>query len=183
MGAVTDERLVEQVRAGDDAAFEAIVRRHRGALLGFATTIMGGSRADAEDVVQDALLRALAGLRATGRSIALRPWLFMVVRNRAVDHLRRPARRRTEGPERLELLHGTDATSADPAERAVANEALREVVEAIAALPERQRRALAGRELGGFSHADLAARLDTTIPGAKSLLVRARRTVADAVAA
>ena len=179
---MTDERLIARVRAGDDAAFEAIVRRHRDALLGFATRIMRGAQADAEDIVQEALMRALAGMRATDRAIALRPWLYMVVRNRAVDHLRAPARRRSEGPERLELVHGTDATSADPADRAVANEALREVVGAVAALPERQRRALAGRELAGSSHVELAAELGTSVAGAKSLLTRARRTVVRAAA-
>jgi RNA polymerase sigma factor (sigma-70 family) len=141
---------------------------------------MGGSRADAEDVVQEALVRALAGLRATDREIALRPWLFMIVRNRAMDHLRAPARRRSEGPERLALLSSVDA---DPAAAAETAEELRAVVRAIGALPERQRLALVRRELGGESHAELADGLETTIPGAKSLLVRARREVAAAMAA
>ena len=177
---MTDEWLIRRVRAGDSAAFDAVVRRHRAALLGFATKLMGGSRADAEDVVQEALVRALAGLRATDREIALRPWLFMIVRNRAMDHLRAPARRRSEGPERLALLSAVDA---DPAVAAEAAEELRAVVRAIGGLPERQRLALVRRELGGESHAELADGLATTIPGAKSLLVRARREVAAALAA
>ena len=178
-----DGRLIERVRAGDDAAFEAIVRRHRGVLHGFATKLMSGSRADGDDVVQEALMRALAGLRATDRPIALRPWLFMIVRNRAVDHLRAPVRRHTEGDERLALLPGGDRVSNDPADRAVAGEELAEVVRAIGALPERQRLALVSRELGGASHAQIAAGLGTTVAGAKSLILRARSAVADTIAA
>ncbi|HEX2084268.1 MAG TPA: sigma-70 family RNA polymerase sigma factor [Solirubrobacteraceae bacterium] len=175
-----DDRLVEQVRAGSDEAFERIVRRYRGPLVGFAAKALGGSLADAEDVVQDALIRALHGLRATERPIALRPWLYMVVRNRAIDHARAPARRRSDGDERLALLPALDA---DPAERAVAREELHAVVGAIAALPPRQRLALAGRELGGASHAELADRLDTSVSAAKSLILRGREAVTAAVAA
>ena len=180
---MTDERLVERVRAGDDAAFEAIVRRHRGVLHGFATKLMGGSRADADDVVQEALVRALAGLRAADRPIALGPWLFVIVRNRAIDHLRAPVRRHTEGDERLAMLPGSDRVSGDPADRAVAGEELAEVVHAIGALPERQRLALVSRELGGSSHVEIAAGLGTTVAGAKSLILRARSAVAETLAA
>lgn len=177
---MTDEQLVRRVREGDDEAFAAIVRCHRDPLLGFATRLMGGSVADGEDVVQEALVRALDALRADDRAIALRAWLFAIVRNRAFDHLRAPHRRRTEGDSRLQLVVDRGA---DPAERAVAGEELRAVVGAIAALPARQRRALAERELGGASHVELARAMGTTIPGAKSLIVRARAAVAHARAA
>ena len=177
---MTDEQLVRRVREGDDDAFAAIVRRHRRLLLGFATRLMGGSTADGEDVVQEALVRALDALRADDRPIALRPWLFTIVRNRAFDHLRSPHRRWTDGDGGLRLVVDRGA---DPAERAVASEELRVVVAAIAALPARQRQAFAARELGGASHADLASALGTTIPGAKSLIVRARAAVAHARAA
>ena len=175
-----DEQLVRRVREGDDEAFAAIVRRHREPLVGFATKLMGGSRADAEDVVQEALVRALAGLRASTRPIAVRPWLFTIVRNRAFDHLRAPARRWTEGDGRLRLVADPGA---GPAERAEAGEELRAVMRAIAALPARQRDALAARELGGASHVELARTMGTTVPGAKSLLVRARASVVAARAA
>ncbi len=176
----SDAVLVARVRQGDDEAFEAIVRRHREPLGRYAARLMGGSAADADDVVQEALLRALAGLRATDRPMALRPWLFMIVRNRALDHLRAPARRRNDGDARLALA---PALGADPEERAAARATFDAVVAAVAALPARQRLALVERELGGSSHVELAERLGTTVPGAKSLLVRARRATAEALAA
>lgn len=176
----TDADLVAQARSGSDAAFAAIVRRYRGPLTGFASKLLGGAAHDAEDVVQDAFIRAHASLRASDRELALRPWLYMIVRNRAFDHLRSAQRHATEGEERLALV--PDRT-ADPAERAAAREALAHVVADIAKLPARQRLALVRRELHGASHEELATELGTTVPGVKSLLVRSRRGLAPAAAA
>ena len=176
-----DDRLVGRVRAGDDDAYAALVRRHRPALVAFAARLLGEAGADAEDVVQDALFRALPALRASDRAMVVRPWLYMIVRNRAFDHLRTPAaRRRFDDGDRLALVatpHG------DPADRAVAREELDRVVGEIRRLPARQRLALVDRELSGDSHAAIAARLGTTVPATKSLILRARAAVTDAVAA
>ena len=177
---LTDEQLVARVRRGDDDAFARIVARYREPLLGFAARLLGGSHADADDVVQDAFIRAHRALRATDGPMALRSWLYMIVRNRAFDHHRASAARRTETEERLTLVAQPDA---DPADRAVAREAFGAVVASIARLPERQRLALVGRELDGASHLELASELETTVPGVKSLLVRSRQSVAAAVAA
>jgi RNA polymerase sigma factor (sigma-70 family) len=176
----TDEQLVARVRRGDDQAFATIVNRYREPLLGFAARLLGGCHADADDVVQDAFIRALPALRRTGNPMALRSWLYMIVRNRAYDHIRSASTRRTDTDEKLQLIAQADA---DPADRAVAREELAGVVAAIADLPPRQRLALVGRELEGASHVQLAGSLHTTVPGIKSLLVRSRQTVAQAVAA
>jgi RNA polymerase sigma-70 factor, ECF subfamily len=176
----TDQHLVDRVRAGDDQAFEAIVERYREPLMGFAARMLNGSHADADDVVQDAFIRALPALRASETPMALRAWLYMIVRNRALDHLRATAAKRTESDERLQLVPMADG---DPADRAVAREHLHEIVGHIVALPARQRAALVGRELNGSSHLELADTLHTTVSGVKSLLVRSRQTLTEAVAA
>ena len=175
----TDEQLVALVRAGSDDAYAAIVRRYREPLLGFAARLVGGSHADAEDVVQDAFIRALPALRAGDRPMALRPWLYMIVRNRAFD-LHRGARP-TEGDERLSLVAAP--AHSDPAAGAEAREELDRVVAEIGRLPERQRLALVRRELAGASHRELADELGTSIGATKSLLVRARTSLSEAVAA
>ena len=176
-----DERLVGRVRAGDDDAYAAIVRRYRPALVAFAARLLGDGADDAEDVVQDALFRALPALRAGVRPMVLRPWLYMIVRNRAFDHLRTPAsRNRGDTADRLALVAHPHA---DPAERAIEREELDQVVAEIRRLPARQRLALVERELSGTSHADIAAGLGTSIPATKSLILRARVAVTDAVAA
>jgi RNA polymerase sigma factor (sigma-70 family) len=131
--------------------------------------------------VQDALIRALPALRASDRPMVLRPWLYMIVRNRAFDLHRATRARPTDDDARLQLVPAPAAS--DPAQRAVAREELDRVVAGIGRLPERQRRALVQRELGGATHRELADELATTVAGTKSLLVRARTTLAHALAA
>src|SRR3954454_449245 len=177
---LTDERLVALVRSGRDDAFGAIHDRYHDRLLAFARRMLAGTGHDAEDVVQDAFIRALAGLRATGAGMNLKPWLYMIVRNRAMDDLRKPARIAAELDDVVDLH---PAENADPALRAIERELLRAVVDGIAELPERQRRALVMRELDGASHVEMAATLGTSIPATKSLLVRARTTLQETVAA
>src|SRR3954449_9065640 len=177
---LTDERLVALVRAGRDDAFGAIHDRYHDRLLAFARRLLAGTGHDAEDVVQDAFIRALAGLRATDAEMHLRPWLYMIVRNRAMDDLRRPSRVAAELDE-VDFLFGDE--SADPAARAAEREELREIVDEIGRLPERQRLALVMRELEGATHVQMSSALGTSIPATKSLLVRARGQLQEALAA
>lgn len=175
----TDQRLVAQVRAGSDEAYEAIVVRYREPLLGFAAKLLGGSHADAEDVVQDAFIRALPALRASDRAMVLRPWLYMIVRNRTFDFLR--TQKHVEDPDRLRLVPASDRS--DPYVSAAAREELDAVVAELARLPERQRLALVQREMGGVTHRELAAELGTSVSATKSLIVRARASLSEALAA
>ena len=175
----TDDRLVALARAGSDDAFSVIVTRYREPLLGFAAKLLGGNHADAEDVVQDAFIRALRGLRASDRPMVLRPWLYMIVRNRAYDHIR--ATKHVEEPERLELVAAPAST--EPYLNAAAREELDQVVAELGRLPERQRLALVRRELGGATHRELAGELGTSVAATKSLLVRARQSLTVAMAA
>src|ERR687891_49153 len=81
--AATDEQLVDLVRGGDDRAFDAIHDRYVQRLTGYARQMLGGAHHDAEEGVQDAFVRALGALRADDRDMALKPWLYTIVRNRA----------------------------------------------------------------------------------------------------
>jgi RNA polymerase sigma factor (sigma-70 family) len=177
-----DTDLVVLVRSGRDDAFTVIVERYQDRLLAFARRLLHGSGHDAEDVVQDALIRAYNGLRATGNEMHLRPWLYMIVRNRAMDDLRRPARVAAELDDVEHLVAGASFDH-DPASRAAEREQLREIVAEMQRLPERQKLALVMRELDGASHVEMSERLGTSIPATKSLLVRARTTLQEAVAA
>lgn len=80
-----DRRLVTLVREGYENAFEEIVRRYGKALTRYAAAIVGGH---AEDVTQDAFSKALLALRRDSAEIELRPWLFRIVRNTALNDLR-----------------------------------------------------------------------------------------------
>ncbi|MEA2190006.1 MAG: hypothetical protein QOI73_127 [Solirubrobacteraceae bacterium] len=174
---LTDTQLVLRFRAGDDAAFSEIHRRFRSALTAFARRMLHASGHDADDVVQDAFIRAYRGLRVTDRPMALRPWLYMIVRNRALDELRAPQRADAYDDE----LGMRAVPDADPAQRAVERDEMRQIVAEIARLPERQRIALVMREFDGATHAETARALDTTVPATKSLIVRARSNLQAAV--
>jgi RNA polymerase sigma factor (sigma-70 family) len=166
----SDDDLVARFRAGDDGAFTAIHDRFRGPLLAFARRMLRGTGHDAEDVVQDAFVRAYRGLRVTDRPMVLRPWLYMIVRNRTLDELRAPQR-----TDCFDDQAGLAAVpTADPAECAADRDEMRQLVAEIARLPERQRLALVLREFDGRSHAETARALKTTVPATKSLIIRAR---------
>ncbi len=174
---LSDDELVARFRRGDDAPFDEIHRRYRAALLAFARRMLNASGRDAEDVVQDALIRAYRGLRVTDRPMALRPWLYMIVRNRALDELRSPQRAGTFDDE----FALNAVPTADAAQCVEQRDEMRQLVAEIARLPERQRLALVMREFDGRSHAETARALQTTVPATKSLIIRARSNLGAAV--
>jgi len=163
-------------RAGHDDAFRVIHDRYRQRLFAY-TRQMLTHRQDAEDALQDIFVRAYAGLRANHRELALRAWLYRVAHNRCIDELRRPA---PPPPEVMELLR---SPVHDPITEADQRESLRRLIADVRRLPDQQRSALLMRELGGMSYADMASALGVTIPAVKSLLVRARLALAQALEA
>jgi RNA polymerase sigma-70 factor (ECF subfamily) len=169
----SDDELVASFRAGDDDAFAEMYRRHRGPLRSFAARVLLDRQADADDVVQESFIRARHGLRVNDRPVALRPWLYMIVRNCAIDELR--ARRHIAT---LDNDHELGAIPiADVAQDAEQRADLHRLVALISQLPERQRRALVLRELEDRSHVQTAQLLKTTVPATKSLVNRARATL------
>lgn len=176
---LTDEQLVARFRSGDDAAFAEIHRRYRPALLAFATQMLRASGHDPDDAIQDTFIRAFRGLRCTDGPMAVRAWLYMIVRNRALDELRsRPAPLEYD-----ETYEARPDWKADPAQRVDDQDELRRIVDEIGRLPRRQRMALVLRELDGRTHAETAHALHTTVPGTKSLIMRARSNLDTALRA
>ncbi len=177
LSSLTDDQLVLRFRTGDEAAFSEIHRRFRSALTAFARRMLHNSGHDPEDIVQDAFIRAYRGLRVTDRPMALRPWLYMIVRNRALDELRSPQRTDAYDDE----VRMRAVTDADPAHCFAESEEMALIVAEIGRLPERQRMALVMREFDGRTHAETARALHTTVPATKSLIIRARSNLHAAV--
>jgi RNA polymerase sigma-70 factor (ECF subfamily) len=171
-----DDILVRAVRAGDDHAFSTIVTRFEPALLAYARQLLGGSHHDAEECVQDTFVRALRALRGSDRPMALKPWLYTILRNRCLDQLRRPNR----GTDLALVEPVLSDVSADPHAALVRGDELRDLVGELNRLPARQRKALVMHELEGASHADIAARLDVSVGATKALVHRARGALVDA---
>jgi RNA polymerase sigma factor (sigma-70 family) len=173
LAAQSDERLVTLVREGHAPAFEEVVGRYRAPLLAFAAAIVPYHRA--EDVVQAALQKAHSALRADDREINLRPWLFAIVRNGALNAIR-------DDPT-WEQIDPEHAGSGQPAAIAEQNEDLQRLVVAICALPDAQRQALVRREIEGDGHAEIAAALGTTATAVRGLIFRARTALRDGLGA
>ncbi len=173
----SDEQLVALFRAGNDAAFSVIHDRYRQRLFAYSRQMLGGSRQDAEDALQDVFLRAYSSLRSNDRPLSLRAWLYRVAHNRCIDHLRRPT------PPAADLFDTSRRPLHDPMDELVRREDLRQLVADVRRLPDQQRSALLMREMDGMSYAELAEALDVSLQAVKSLLVRARIGLVEAVEA
>jgi len=168
--AVSDAELVQRVSSGDDGAFADLDARHRAALTRYAGSLLR-SRHDADDVVQDVLIRAHHALRCGQGPDELRPWLYRMTRNRAIDELRRS--RWGVGSLGDDDCLGDDRRE-DPASILVRKESLHHLVEDLAGLPQRQRDALLARELEGRSPGQVAEQLGVSVMAAQKLVARAR---------
>jgi RNA polymerase sigma factor (sigma-70 family) len=164
----SDRRLVDLVREGNESAFEEIVRRYRRPLDRFAASIVG---AGADDVTQDSFRKALEALRHAEADVELRPWLFRIVRNTALNDLRDRPPAAAELVE--ELVAGGRSAAAEAEQRAE----LQDLTAHLRALPENQRAALVMRELEGMGHEEIAAALGISDGAARQAIARARTAV------
>ncbi|HSS43005.1 MAG TPA: RNA polymerase sigma factor [Solirubrobacterales bacterium] len=169
-----DEKLIAMARSGNPGAFETIVDRYQGRLLGFCRQMLGSTE-DAEDVLQEVFVNAYKAMLADEREINLRPWLYRIARNRCLNYLRKP---KADAQESMDMVPEVDAAST--AEKVHNREEFRQILSDVNKLPETQRAALLLREMDALSYEEIAAAMDTTVPSVKSLLVRARISLTEA---
>ncbi|MBA3749161.1 MAG: sigma-70 family RNA polymerase sigma factor, partial [Solirubrobacterales bacterium] len=139
-----DEALAGRAAGGNSAAFTALYERYYGPLLGYTRSILLDSE-DAHDATQNALESALRALPGRDTSRPLRPWLYKIAHNEAIDIMRR---RRPQ----TELQPAFEPTVPGPEVDAEQRERLEQLVDDLQSLPERQRGALVMRELNGLSY-------------------------------
>ncbi len=174
--AETDEALLARYAAGERAAARVLTLRHTPRVLGLARRMLSDP-AEAEDVAQETMLRLWRVAPAWRAGEArLSTWLYRVAVNLCTDRLRR---RRgvplTEAPETAD-----DAPSVQAALEA--GERVAALRLAVGLLPERQRIAVQLRHFDDCSNAEIAAVLEISVEAVESLLARARRTLAAALA-
>jgi RNA polymerase sigma factor (sigma-70 family) len=169
-----DERLIAMARKGNTGAFETIVDRYQGRLLGFCRQMLHSTE-DAEDVLQEVFVNAYRAMLADEREINLRPWLYRIARNRCLNHLRKPT---ADAQESMDMVPTVEAAST--AEKVHNREEFRQLLTDVGKLPETQRSALLLREMDALSYEEIAHAMDTSVPSVKSLLVRARISLAEA---
>lgn len=165
-----DHALMASIALGDRAAFAEFVTRHVAAIVGYAARFVG-RRSDAEDIAQEAFTRLWTKApqwRAQGAPP--RRWLFRVTYNLCMDELRR------RRPWAAGDAAGDPADTADtPEESVLRRDRDGRLAAALAALPERQRRALALCAYEGLSNKQAAAALEIGVEALESLLARGRR--------
>gem|GEM_PF-6554923 len=168
-----DRKLVALCRAGQEPAFEALVRRYRRELLEYSRRLNRADEAP-EDVLQQALLQAWQALAAGTEVRDVRAWLYRIVHNVAVSGLR--AARSATG----ELAHPVPSAGVEQLveQRIEARAALAGLAE----LPELQRQAMLSTALGGSSHDEVAAALGLSSDSVRGLIYRARLKLRAAVA-
>jgi RNA polymerase sigma-70 factor, ECF subfamily len=196
---VNEYQLLEAARGGDENAFARLVEPHRGALHAHCYRMLGSVH-DAEDALQETLLRAWRGLASFEGRSSLRSWLYAIATNACLRAIERrpkrvlpidyaPAADPHDGlgeplvesvwvepypDERLRLGDGLAGPEARYEQRESVELAF---IAALQHLPARQRAVLILRDVLGFSAREVAAALETTPPAVDSALQRARKAV------
>jgi len=173
----SDEKLVALTRHGQHAAFETLFSRYQSRLLSFCRHMLS-SREDAEDVLQEVFTAAFNAILADEREINVRPWLYRIARNRSLNHLRRAS---AVGVDSMDIHFAEGGISTG--EKVLRRESFRQLIGDVQQLPETQRTALLLREIDALSYEQIAHAMETTVPSVKSLLVRARISLAEATEA
>ena len=176
-----DQDLVRQCRAGDVHAYAELVRRHRRAVYGLARGILGDAD-EAEDVAQEAFIRAYRALGRLGGGRAFLGWLRRIAVNCAITRLRQRGRD-SRGRSRLELLQGNPDRSPHPVEHLEADRIGGRVRAAVGELPTMQRLAFTLFHLQDMDIAETAQAMGCSRNAVKVHLHRARRKLAHRLAA
>ena len=162
----SDSALIAAALSGAEPAFRELFRRHTPHLLQFVTRVLGSSRADAEDVVQDTWLRAYPALVTFGNESSFSTWLCSVGLRAALDHMRRGRRHLTE------TLFDDDA----PATQWSADDRM-DIETAVARLAPGYRMVLVLHDVEGFTHEEIALQLGIAPGTSKAQLFKARRVM------
>ena len=166
LAAFGDERLVAQLRRGNDAAFEVLYDRHHAAVLSYCRHMLG-SRDEAEDALQQAFVSAHGDIVSSDKPIRFKAWIFTIARNRCLSILR-ARREQPSGRPRADLDGGPQRAGPAPSRAQGASRAT------CTSSPRTSATALILSELGDLSHAEVADVIECEVAKVKSLVFQAR---------
>ncbi len=166
MSSTAIDDTLARAAGGDEGALGEIFREFHQPLYRYCLAILG-NRQDAEDALQETMVKVLGALPGERREIALKPWLYRVAHNESIDLLRR---RRPS----VSLEEGEPLAEEGLTERVETRQRLRQLIVDLGALPERQRGVLLMREAGGLDFEEIAAALETSQAVARQTLYEAR---------
>jgi len=165
----SDDRLARRAVGGDERAFAAIFDRYHQPLYRYCLAIVGDPQ-DAQDALQNTMVKVLRALPGEERRIELKPWLYRIAHNESIELLRRRRETRQLDPELA-------APGSGLAAEAASRERLRQLIGDLEQLPQRQRGVLVMRELGGLEFAEIGTALGTSAAVARQTLYEARQSL------
>lgn len=169
-----EEVLVSQAKAGDQAAFEALVQRYERQIYSFTYRMMGDAD-DAHDLTQECFVRAYRGLKRTNSELNMSAWLHRIASNACLDVLRRRKRIRWLPWDNSKHEHLLGPSPTDDPERVVeATENTSDVQSVLRSMSPRNRLALVLREYEGMSTQEIGEVMGLSRSAVKSVLFRAR---------
>lgn len=176
----TDEQLVVRAQAGDDRAFELLVRKYQHKVVKLTARYV--SPADAQDVAQDAFIKAYRALPGFKGNSAFYTWLYRISINTAKNYLvarsRRPASQDIDVADAEAFGHADRFSEHDTPEALLESEEIRDtVIHAIQALPQDLRMAIMLRELDGMSYEEIAHSMECPVGTVRSRIFRARAAI------
>jgi len=179
----SDGALVRKARDGDYAAFEKLFDRHRVLVYRFAYQ-MTSRRDDAEDIVQEAFVRAYQNLHRYRDEAKFTTWLLRIVTNLCTDQVRMSQRRlaleQQEAAGALDWM--TTGDIEDPIQNLEADRRRIALRKALNALPPHHKAVIVLRDIEEREYPDMAAILGCTVGGAKLRVLRARRALKERIA-
>ncbi|TAM11252.1 MAG: RNA polymerase sigma factor RpoE [Nevskiaceae bacterium] len=178
-----DVDLVARAQKGDKRAFELLVRKYQHRIVQLAARLVGD--AEAQDVAQEAFIKAWRALKGFRGSSAFYTWLYRITINTAKNSLvsrkRRPSDQDIDIDDAELYGHTEQLSDVDTPEAMVLTQELKQkVAEAIARLPDDLRKAITLRELEGLSYEEIAQAMDCPVGTVRSRIFRARDAI-DAV--
>lgn len=172
----TDALLLKHAQAGDMAAVETLLEQQQNRVYALCLRMMSGSRQDALDMAQEALLRVYRSLGSYKGEAGFSTWVYRLTANVCIDELRRRKRNSTVS---MDVLRENGFEPPDkapsPEQAAVLSEDSEELARAISLLPEDQRAAVLLRDVHGLSYEQVASALEVNMNTAKSRISRGRQ--------
>jgi RNA polymerase sigma-70 factor (ECF subfamily) len=180
-GEVTDQILVQRVKRGEKAAFDALVLRYQSRIVSLVSRFVRNPT-DALDVTQEAFLKAYRALPSFRGESAFYTWMYRIAVNTAKNYLaaqvRRPQEMDSPDPDLEEFELENAAVDIDTPEHLLLTEEIQNtVIAAIDALPEDLRTAITLRELDGLSYEEIAVAMECPVGTVRSRIFRAREAI------
>jgi len=177
----TDQLLVQRVKRGEKAAFDALVLKYQSRIVNLVSRFVRNP-ADALDVTQEAFLKAYRALPNFRGESAFYTWLYRIAVNTAKNYLAVQSRRPAESDASTEDIEQNEGDSAltehDTPEHLLLTEEIQStIIAAIEALPEDLKTAIMLRELEGLSYEEIAVVMECPIGTVRSRIFRARESI------